>query len=103
VAVQGLGNLLVVALLVAPATAARRVTRRLPPMLAASGGIAVVAATVGLYVSYYADVAAGAAIALSLLAAVGLMALIPRRGVITAPTDVSDGARGRGPSPTIAR
>lgn len=63
VAVQGLGNLLVVAILVAPAAAARLLTRRFAPMMAlavmlgAAGGIA------GLYLSYYARVAAGASIA----------------------------------------
>jgi ABC-type Mn2+/Zn2+ transport system permease subunit len=63
VAVQGLGNLLVVAVLVAPAAAARLLTRRLAPMMAlavllgAAGGIG------GLYLSYYVRVAAGASIA----------------------------------------
>jgi ABC-type Mn2+/Zn2+ transport system permease subunit len=79
VAVQGLGNLLVVAVLVAPAAAARRLTRRIGPMMATSATIAAVAGVTGLYVSYYADIAAGAAIALSLLAAVTVSALVPER------------------------
>lgn len=74
VAVQGLGNLLVIALLVAPAVAARSVTRRLPAMMAASAGLAVTAGTAGLYLSYHADVAAGAAIALCLLVTAALAA-----------------------------
>jgi ABC-type Mn2+/Zn2+ transport system permease subunit len=63
VAVQGLGNLLVVAVLVAPAAAARLLTHRLAPAMALAVAIAVVAGAGGLYLSYYASVAAGAAIA----------------------------------------
>ena len=63
VAVQGLGNLLVVAVLVAPAAAARLLTRRLGPMMALAVVLGAVAGIAGLYLSYYADVAAGASIA----------------------------------------
>ena len=69
VAVQGLGNLLVVAVLVAPASAARLVARRMAPMMAASALIAVVAGAGGLYLSYYAGTAAGASIAAILVGA----------------------------------
>jgi ABC-type Mn2+/Zn2+ transport system permease subunit len=69
VAVQGLGNLLVVAVLVAPASAARLVARRMAPMMAASGAVAVVAGAGGLYLSYYAGTAAGASIAAILVGA----------------------------------
>jgi ABC-type Mn2+/Zn2+ transport system permease subunit len=69
VAVQGLGNLLVVAVLVAPAAAARLVARRMAPMMAASALVAVVAGAGGLYLSYYAGTAAGASIAAILVAA----------------------------------
>lgn len=61
VAVQGLGNLLVVAVLVAPAAAARLVTRRLAPMMAVAVALGALAGVGGLYLSYYASVAAGAA------------------------------------------
>lgn len=63
VAVQGLGTLLVIAVLVAPAATARLIARRLVPMMALAAAIAVAAGAVGLTVSYYADLAAGAAIA----------------------------------------
>lgn len=63
VAVQGLGNLLVVALLVAPAACARLVAHRAGPMMAASVAIAVVAGCAGLYLSYHASTAAGASVA----------------------------------------
>ena len=63
VAVQGLGNLLVVAVLVGPAACARAVTRRMSTMMAVAAGVAVAAGCGGLYVSYYAETAAGASIA----------------------------------------
>jgi ABC-type Mn2+/Zn2+ transport system permease subunit len=63
VAVQGLGNLLVVAVLVAPAAAARLLTRRLAPMMLAAVALGAAAGIGGLYLSYYARVAAGASIA----------------------------------------
>jgi len=63
VAVQGLGNLLVVAVLVAPAAAARLLTRRLAPMMVLAVVLGALAGIAGLYLSYYARVAAGASIA----------------------------------------
>ena len=63
VAVQGLGNLLVVAVLIAPAATARVLTRRVAPMIGISVAIAVGAGLGGLYLSYYAETAAGASIA----------------------------------------
>ena len=66
-AVQALGNLLVVALLIAPGAAARLVTRRMAPMMAVAAGIAIASGIMGLYLSYYAGVAAGASIALVLV------------------------------------
>lgn len=69
VAVQGLGNLLVVAVLMAPASAARLVARRMGRMIAASAAIAVVAGVGGLYLSYYAGTAAGASVAGTLVGA----------------------------------
>src|SRR4051794_6816845 len=69
VAVQGLGNLLVVAVLVAPAAAARRLTRRVPAMMAAAVAIAIGAGVAGLYASFYLDTAGGASIAGALVLA----------------------------------
>jgi ABC-type Mn2+/Zn2+ transport system permease subunit len=63
VAVQGLGNLLVVAVLVAPAAAARLLTRRLAPMMLLAVTLAAAAGVAGIYLSYYARIAAGASIA----------------------------------------
>lgn len=75
VAVQGLGNLLVVAVLIAPASAARLLTRRMGTMLALSAALAVVAGLAGMYLSYHAGTAAGASIALALVASYGVAAL----------------------------
>jgi ABC-type Mn2+/Zn2+ transport system permease subunit len=63
VAAQGLGTLLAVAALVGPAATARVLTRRIGSMMAVASLLGVVAGVVGLYLSYYAGVAAGAAIA----------------------------------------
>lgn len=81
VAVQGLGNLLVVAVLVAPASAARLVARRMAPMMATSALVAVLAGIGGLYLSYYAGTAAGASIAAMLVASY-LLAGVVRETVV---------------------
>lgn len=73
VAVQGLGNLLVVAVLVAPAAAARLLARRLVPMMALAVLLGALAGIGGLYLSYYARIATGASIA-GLLVATWLLA-----------------------------
>jgi ABC-type Mn2+/Zn2+ transport system permease subunit len=63
VAVQGLGNLLVVAVLVGPAASARLIARRIVPMMITAAGLTVLAGFAGLYLSYYAHAAAGASVA----------------------------------------
>jgi ABC-type Mn2+/Zn2+ transport system permease subunit len=68
-AVQGLGNLLVLALVVGPAAAAIRVGRTLGAQLAVAAVLGALAGVLGLVASAELDVAAGAAVA---LAAVGL-------------------------------
>jgi uncharacterized protein (TIGR03382 family) len=79
IAVQGLGNLLVVAVLIAPAAAARLVTRRVGPMMATAALIAVVAGFAGLVASYYLRIASGATIALAFILAYLLLAVVRRR------------------------
>jgi ABC-type Mn2+/Zn2+ transport system permease subunit len=75
VAVQGLGSLLVVAALIGPAAAARRLTDRIVPMIATATSIAVLGGLAGLYLSYYAGTAGGASVALAIVAAY-LLALV---------------------------
>jgi ABC-type Mn2+/Zn2+ transport system permease subunit len=69
IGVQGLGNLLVLAVLVGPAATARLVTRRLLPMMVLAAAIAVACGAGGLYLSYYAGTAGGASVASITLAA----------------------------------
>jgi ABC-type Mn2+/Zn2+ transport system permease subunit len=84
VAVQGLGNLLVVAVLIAPASAARLVTRRMGPMILTAVAVAVVAGVGGMYLSFYAGTAAGASIAgvlvLAYVAVAAVRAAVGTRG-----------------------
>jgi ABC-type Mn2+/Zn2+ transport system permease subunit len=68
VAVQGLGNLLVVAVFVGPAAAARRLSDRMLPMMLLAAGLAALAGIAGLYLSYYAGTAGGASVALAIVA-----------------------------------
>jgi ABC-type Mn2+/Zn2+ transport system permease subunit len=68
IAVQGLGNLLVVAVFVGPAAAARRLSDRMLPMMMLAVALAVFAGVAGLYLSYYAGTAGGASVALAIVA-----------------------------------
>jgi ABC-type Mn2+/Zn2+ transport system permease subunit len=68
VAVQGLGNLLVVAVFVGPAATARNLSDRVVPMIGIAAGVAVLAGLAGLYLSYYAGTAGGASVALAIVA-----------------------------------
>lgn len=76
-AVQALGNLLVVALLLAPGTGALLIARRVGSALGLSALLAAGAGVGGLYASYYLDTAAGASIAAAALLVCALAALVP--------------------------
>jgi manganese/iron transport system permease protein len=69
--IQMVGVVLTSALLVTPAAAASLLSNRLPRMMALAAGIAVFSGIVGLYASYYFDVASGAAIVLACTACFG--------------------------------
>jgi ABC-type Mn2+/Zn2+ transport system permease subunit len=69
VAVQGLGNLLVVAVFVGPAAAARRLSDRMARTIVLAAALAVLSGVAGLYLSYYAGTAGGASVALAIVAA----------------------------------
>jgi ABC-type Mn2+/Zn2+ transport system permease subunit len=84
VAVQSLGNLLVVAVLIAPAATARLLTRRMWTMVVVAAALAIAAAMAGLYLSYYAGTAAGASIA-GILVAAYLVSALARAAVPSAP------------------
>lgn len=74
-AVQGLGNLLVFALIVAPAAAAMRLGRSVRAQLVLAAAIGVAAAVLGLVVSAELDIAAGASVALAAVALYAVAAL----------------------------
>jgi len=69
VAVQGLGNLLVVAVFVGPAAVARQLSDRIGPMIPIAVATAILAGVAGLYLSYYAGTAGGASVALAIVVA----------------------------------
>jgi ABC-type Mn2+/Zn2+ transport system permease subunit len=69
IAVQGLGNLLVVTVFVGPAAAARRLSDRVAPMMLIATSLAILSGVAGLYLSYYAGTAGGASVALAIVAA----------------------------------
>jgi ABC-type Mn2+/Zn2+ transport system permease subunit len=82
VSLQTVGVGLVAAMLVTPAAAASLVTRRLPAMMAVAAAIGAASSLAGLYLSYYLDVASGAAIVLTATALFVLAFLFaPRRGL----------------------
>jgi ABC-type Mn2+/Zn2+ transport system permease subunit len=92
VAAQGLGTLLAVAALVGPAATARVFTHRIVTMMVASSLLGIAAGVGGLLLSYYAGLAAGAAIAGCVVAAyliatigVGLSSLRDRLAVSAGP------------------
>ena len=82
-AVQGLGNLLLVALILAPGMAALSLVRRLPVALLLACGLAALSGVAGLIASFHLGIAAGASVALCAVA-VALAAWTidarPRRG-----------------------
>ena len=91
VAVQGLGNLLVVVVLIAPSATARLVAHRMTTMMECAVAIAVAGGIGGLYLSYYANLAAGASIAVVMVGAYLLVA------AVTAVRPRQAGSAARGP------
>jgi ABC-type Mn2+/Zn2+ transport system permease subunit len=77
--VQGLGALLVLAVLVAPPVAVRRHARTPAGAMLAGAVLAVLAGAVGIEISFHAGSAAGASVALALCAAAALGAALPTR------------------------
>jgi ABC-type Mn2+/Zn2+ transport system permease subunit len=99
VAVQGLGNLLVVAVLVGPAACARALTRRMSTMMAVAAAIAVAAGVGGIYLSYYAGTAAGASIAAVMVGAYALSLVAGPAATTTRSRGTRRGAPRRAPRP----
>jgi manganese/iron transport system permease protein len=82
VSLQTVGVGLVAAMLVTPGATAYLLVRRLPTMMMLAGLFGAVASIVGLYLSYYLNVASGAAVVLTATAFFVLTYLFaPRRGL----------------------
>jgi manganese/iron transport system permease protein len=64
VSMQTVGVGLAVAMLITPAATAYLLTRRLAAMMAISAGLGALSSLIGLYLSFYANIASGAAIVL---------------------------------------
>jgi manganese/iron transport system permease protein len=83
ISVQTIGNILVLALLITPAAAARLLTDRLGVMMVLAPVIGGSSALVGLYVSWSWDLPTGGTIVLVLTVAfLGAWTLAPRHGLI---------------------
>ena len=83
ISIQSVGVGLVAAMLVTPGATAYLLTRRLPTMMAIAAAVGAVASIVGLYASYYLNIASGAAIVLT--ATLGFMVAFlfaPGRGFV---------------------
>jgi ABC-type Mn2+/Zn2+ transport system permease subunit len=78
VAVQALGSLLVLAMLIGPAATAGLLAHRLGPMMSLAVLLALLGGGAGIYLSYYADTAGGASIAAALTATYMCVALARR-------------------------
>lgn len=75
-AVQGLGTLLVAAILVGPAAASRLLTRRIAPMMAVAVAVAVFSGFAGIYASFHLKTAAGASVVIAIAACYVLAVLV---------------------------
>jgi manganese/iron transport system permease protein len=83
VSLSAVANILVVAMLVTPAAAARLWTDRLRIMMAMSALFGAIAGVAGLLVSYHTDLAAGGTIVLLVTAWFGISLVIaPRHGLL---------------------
>jgi manganese/iron transport system permease protein len=83
VSLSAVGNILVVAMLVTPAAAARLWTDRLRIMMALSALFGAIAGVAGLLASYHTDLAAGGTIVLIVTAWFGISLVVaPRHGLL---------------------
>ncbi len=95
VSLQTVGVGLAAAMLVTPGATAYLLTRRLFPMMVVAAGLGAFSAVAGLYLSFYLNVASGAAIVL-VATALFLLAffLAPRRGLLWNALSARWGRRG---------
>jgi manganese/iron transport system permease protein len=80
---QAVGVALVLAMLVTPAASAYLLTRRLPTMMALGAALGAAGGVIGLYLSYFLNLASGPAIVLTETVVFFLVLLFrPRRGLL---------------------
>ena len=90
VSLQAVGIILVVAMLVTPAATAQLISIRFPRLLGGAIAIGVGSAILGLYVSYWLDIATGATIVLVQAAIFGVVfVLSPRSGLLRRTRDAA--------------
>ncbi len=83
VSLQVVGIALMLAMLVTPAAAASLLTRRLPTMMVVSAVIGAASGVIGIYASYYLNIASGPAVVLvSTFIFLVVFLLVPGRGVL---------------------
>ncbi len=83
VSIQVVGVALVLAMLVTPAAAAYMLTRRLWPMMVLGAAFGVISTIIGLYLSFYFNIASGPAVVLVETAIFGVVFIFsPQRGVV---------------------
>ena len=83
VSMQTVGVGLVVAMLVTPGATAYLLTRRLPSMMLVAAAIGALSSIAGLYLSYYANIASGAAVVLTATTIFMFVFLLaPQRGAL---------------------
>jgi len=86
VSIQAVGIIMVVAMLVTPAATAQLLVVRFGRMIVVSIGIAAISAVIGLYVSFYLNLASGASIVLIETALFGAaLSLGPKTGLFSRP------------------
>ncbi|MCD6291392.1 MAG: metal ABC transporter permease [Anaerolineae bacterium] len=100
VSLQTVGIALMVAMLVTPAATAYMLTKRMPVMMALGAVIGSGSGIVGLYASYYMNIASGAAIALTCTILFILVFLFaPGRGLVWQRIRGEDSSRARPTAP----
>jgi manganese/iron transport system permease protein len=75
------GTVLVTALLIVPPAAARLLARRVWTQMAVSAGLGAVAGVIGLYASYYLQLAAGGSVVLASVALFTVALVVSPRGL----------------------
>ncbi len=95
VAFRLVGVILAMAMLVTPAAAALLISRRLITMMLLAAGIGILSTVVGLYASFYLDLAAGPSIVLTAVLLMGVAFVLSPRGLREAMPTFTTTDRGR--------